>query len=290
VLDPKVISEQSIGLGTLPAVATRLIGLLDDQKTSLTQVEQVVRPDVALTANLLRYANSPAYRGARQIVSVKDAVVRLGARETLNVVMGASYGRLIPARLLGYGMTADAFWSHSVSVACLSDRIGREVGFASADLAFTAGLLHDLGKVVLATFLTTGAGLTARTPSGVELSSLEVEREHLGTDHTEIGEATAGRWQLPTEICAVVRWHHQPQKAPKASQRLLAATIALADALAKKGVGSDGGPTDWRGLVAAVDADVLVTLSLGAPRLERLLSDSVVEIVRTRDAFSTAVR
>jgi HD-like signal output (HDOD) protein len=289
IIDPGVVAEHSIGLGTLPAISARLFSLLGEaSKASVSDVEQLVRPDVGLTANLLRYANTAANRGVSRVTTVKEAVVRLGARQVLEVALGASLSRLIPPRLLGYGTTADEFWGHSVAVALISDRLGRETGFASADLAFTAGLLHDLGKVVLATYLTTGAGMAARDVGA--LGSVAVEREKLGTDHTEIGEAVGVKWQLPAEICAVARWHHAPQQAPKASQRLLTAAIALADGLAKQGLGMEPGAKDLRALVDAVDRDVLVTLSLTQNRLERLLADSVAEIERTRQAWGAALR
>ena len=140
-------------IGTVPTAVAQVFGLVNDPKTTMADFERVVRPDVGLTANLLRCANSAYYRASREITSVRDAIARMGMRRVFEVAAGASFAKAVPAVLTGYGTPSASYWEHSIAVAVLADRIGREAGFTYPDLAFTAGLLHDLGKIVVSGWL-----------------------------------------------------------------------------------------------------------------------------------------
>jgi putative nucleotidyltransferase with HDIG domain len=263
------------GIGTVPASVTQIFGLISDPRSGAADFERVVRPDVGLTANLLRCANSVFYRGTREITSVKDAISRMGMRRVFEVAASASFVKAIPASLTGYGLTAERYWSHSVAVAVLADRIGRQAGFTYPDLAFTAGLLHDLGKVVVASFL---AGSPASPPSLPRggLVTVEVEREVLGADHAELGEQLAVRWNLPREISGACRWHHQPDSAPSATLRYLATVIQVADAAAHV---AGHGPA--AGFTRSPCDEALERLGLEAAQVSDLVGASAAEIERT---------
>jgi putative nucleotidyltransferase with HDIG domain len=272
--------EQLDTIGTVPTSVAQIFGLINDPRSGAGDFERVVRPDVGLTANLLRCANSVFYRGSREITSVRDAINRMGMRRVFEVAASASFVKAIPATLTGYGLTSESYWSHSVAVAVLADRVGRKVGFTYPDLAFTAGLLHDLGKVVVASFLTSSPASPVDLPAG-GLTTVEVERASLGTDHCELGEQLCVRWNLPKEISGASRWHHEPSGAPTATLRYLATVIQVADAAAHA-AGHGAGEAFSR----AVREDALERLNLEPAHLAELVAAAAPEIERTSQLLS----
>lgn len=264
-------------IGTVPTAVAQVFGLINDPKATMADFERVVRPDVGLTTNLLRCANSAYYRSSREITSVRDAISRMGLRRVFEVAASASFARAVPQVLAGYGTSALHYWEHSVAVAVLSDRIGREVGFTYPDLAFTAGLLHDLGKVVVSNWLEQNPALRA-PPEG--LVSLELEQELLGATHSEFGEALCLRWNLPKDIAGAARWHHAAGDAPSATLRYLATVVQVADEAAHlAGFGEGLAPQEL-----AVEA--LERLSLGREQVEQLIEAARPEIERTQELLA----
>jgi putative nucleotidyltransferase with HDIG domain len=273
------IVERIETIGTVPTAVAQVFGLVNDPRTTMADFERVVRPDVGLTANLLRCANSVYYRASREITSVRDAIARMGMRRVFEVAAGASFAKAVPAVLTGYGTPAASYWEHSVAVAVLADRIGREAGFTYPDLAFTAGLLHDLGKIVVATWLDSNPML--RVPEG-GLVSVELEQELLGASHAEFGEALCQKWNLPRDIGGAARWHHAAGDAPSATLRYLATVIQVADEAAHDaGFGEGLGNPE-------LQVEALERLSLSVERVQSIVAASKPEIERTQDLLAQA--
>lgn len=266
-------------IGTVPTAVAQVFGLINDTKATMADFERVVRPDVGLTANLLRCANSAYYRGSREITSVRESITRMGMRRVFEVAAGASFAKAVPAVLTGYGTSAVSYWEHSVAVAVLSDRIGREAGFTYPDLAFTAGLLHDLGKIVVASWLDAHPEL--RVPEG-GLINLELEQQLLGATHPEFGEALCQKWNLPRDIGGAARWHHAPADAPSATLRYLATVVLVADDAALRAGFGEG--LEEREL----EPEALDRLSLDAARVEAIVEAAKPEIARTQDLLAQA--
>lgn len=266
-------------IGTVPTAVAQVFGLINDPKTSMADFERVVRPDVGLTANLLRCANSAYYRASREITSVRDAIARMGMRRVFEVAAGASFARAVPAVLTGYGTTAVSYWEHSVAVAVLADRIGREAGFTYPDLAFTAGLLHDLGKIVVSGWLDANPAL--RVPAA-GLVTLELERELMGATHAEFGEALCLKWNLPRDIGGAARWHHAAGDAPSATLRYLSTVVQVADQAAHgAGFGEGLGAQE-------LELEALERLSLTEERVHSIVEAAKAEIERTQDLLAQA--
>jgi putative nucleotidyltransferase with HDIG domain len=272
------VVERLDTIGTVPTSVAQIFSLINDPRATAQDFERVVRPDVGLTANLLRCANSIFYRASREITSVRDAITRMGMRRVFEVAASASFSKAIPDQLPGYGMTAMDFWAHSVEVAVLADRIGREAGFTYPDLAFTAGLLHDLGKAVVATWLNEGGAGPQVAPGS--LRTVEAERDALGTDHAECGELLAQKWNLPKEIIGAARWHHDPSNAPTATLRYLATVVQLADGASYAGKGAD----------TPLDVDALERLNLAAERVMGIVATVQPEVERTRELLTGLAR
>lgn len=233
-------------LPTLPAAVTQLSRLLADENSSAADFEAVIKPDPALTANLLRLGNS-AYFGRRtEISSVRQAVTALGLRRVFELAAGAGFARAVPAYLPGYRLPAADFWRHSAAVAVLAERLARRIGLTKLDFVFTAGLLHDIGKLVIGSFLEEGFAEIRPLLDGNSHTFLDAERTILQTDHTVIGELLGRHWQLPETIVQTVRWHHEPE-CSDAPVRQLNDLVHMANALAHSlGYGCDTGELSRR--------------------------------------------
>jgi putative nucleotidyltransferase with HDIG domain len=169
---------------------------------------------------------------------------------------------------------ASSFWMHCVAVAVLSERLSGELGVRRPDLTFTAGLLHDMGKLAIGAFVAgSSVEILSRTREG-GTAFVSAERAVLGVDHSEAGAMVAEAWNLPPAVAEVSRWHHAPGDAPEAADRLLIDLVHVADALAHSlGMGTDVGE-----MARKVDPAAEVRLDVRASRLERVASESLEEI------------
>lgn len=274
MIEPGLILERLKELPTLSATAARLAGLARDERSSVADFERVIRPDPALTANLLRIVNS-AYFGLRsRAESVRQAVTLLGLRRTSEVAAAAALAPIIPRRLPGYEVEASSFWMHCVAVAVLSERLSGELGVRRPDLTFTAGLLHDMGKLAVGAFVAgSSVEILSRTREG-GMDFVSAERAVLGLDHSQVGGMVAKVWNLPPAVADVARWHHAPGDAPEAADRLLVDLVHVADALAHSlGMGTDAGE-----MARKVDPAAEARLEIRARHLERVASESLEEI------------
>ncbi|HUK66228.1 MAG TPA: HDOD domain-containing protein [Anaeromyxobacteraceae bacterium] len=274
MIAPEQILARLRQLPTLPATVVRLSALLRDERTGIADFEAVIRPDPALSTNLLKIVNS-AYFGLRcKAETVRQALSLLGLRRTSEVAAAAGFAPIIPARLPGYEVEAFSFWQHCVAVAVLTERLSAEVGAPRPELTFTAGLLHDIGKLAIGFFVSQSSAEILAGIHGRGLSFVEAERESLGVDHTGVGESLARAWSLPTVVADVVRWHHTPSAAPESSARELVELVHVADALSHAlGLGADAGE-----LARQVDPATEARLGIVPRRLERVAGASLEEI------------
>ncbi len=194
-------------LPTLNCIAVRMMELLNNEDVTFAEIEDVIRTDPTLTANILRTVGSAHFALRRRVESVREAIALLGLRRIVDVVTLAAVADVIPERLPGYDISSRAFWRHCVAVAVLAEHIARVLETGRAGLAFTAGLLHDLGKLVVGTFLFEQRPDSNASFRGQHLTSVESERLLLGIDHAEVGMLVARSWHLP-EVVALVNWEH----------------------------------------------------------------------------------
>lgn len=259
---------------TLSDVVSRVHVLMNDPRSSAADFERVIRTDPGLTTNLLRLANSAFFGVGREVVSVRQAVTVLGTRRVFDLAAAVSFMAVLPGRLPGYDLDARAMWRHCVAVALLGESLAGSVGFGRPDLLFTAGLLHDVGKLVISTFLANQREELERRLRGGGMALPAAERDVLGTDHADIGAAIAVRWQLPSSIAAAARWHHDPDAAPKETDRALVDLVHAANGLAHMlGFGAD-----VAGLQRPLSAAACERLGVTAEQLEAVACDSLEPI------------
>jgi len=227
----------------LSANAQRLLQVTTVADHDLGDVIDILRCDATLTARLLRVVNSAAYGLLTPITSIDRAVSYLGERMVTCIALGDSAGTLLNKPMGGYQAEAGELWRHDLFSAFAARevaRYGRDE--LAVDLAFTAGLLHDIGKAIISDFLNgTAEELVGAVDAGTVANYLSGERKLLGLDHAEIGLELAKSWNLPGALRAAIACHHQPAAAHE-EHRSLVYAVHLGDIIAMMngfGTGSD---------------------------------------------------
>ncbi|HEU4587340.1 MAG TPA: HDOD domain-containing protein [Gemmatimonadales bacterium] len=219
-------------LPTLPHVVFELYGVLNDDMAGTGDVAAVIERDPALTARLLRAANSAAFvRGPQQRVgSVLAAIGRLGVNQVRAICLVLSVVNAFGGRRRGLGH--EAFWAHSAAVGMVAKLIyarARPDGHMSLEDMYVAGLLHDLGLLILDQFFPEHYDRIAAARSDADESLWTTEQRLLGMTHAEVGGALLERWGLPGSVVRAVSCHHKPELAPPDSARA-AWVVAAAEA------------------------------------------------------------
>jgi HD-like signal output (HDOD) protein len=212
LLDLEELMEQAQSLQALPASAAKVAALVAAPEPDLLQIATVAEADPALAAALLRRANSAASASSRTISTPRDAVMRLGASAVLQTVAGTVARPVLDQALPAYGLRAGELWEHCRVAAIATDLIGKTAKKALPAESATIALLHDIGKLVLARFLSEPLrDLLDRAYQ--ELRSYRLaEREVLGVCQAELGGVLADRWNLPTSISLGITHYHAPQE------------------------------------------------------------------------------
>ena len=252
--------------------ALKLVNLLDQPAVSNSEVVNVLKYDNVLTAKLLRACNSPYFGLTESISSVDQAVLILGHQQILHIVLTLAFGSAMVVPLPGYGGETKELWRHSLISATAAEVVVNDLPGLNMEMsvAFTAGLLHDIGKLVL------GQALTPELQAAVHrlaedgcISRVEAEKEIFGTDHGEVGAALLQSWNLPEEIVEAVANHHQPVLTPRPR---LSVVTHVSNSITHL-VGSLPGRDAFS---SRVNDDVVKTLELNREKLE-LMKTSVRE-------------
>jgi putative nucleotidyltransferase with HDIG domain len=212
-----------------PRVLGRLLVLLNDPDGHASQIVELISFDPALTAKVLQRCNSAAFGLAGSVSNLDEAVTLLGFNAIYRLVAMSISEELLGASQAGYGIGSGELWEHSVTTAVAARVIVRKVG-GEENVVFTAALLHDIGKLVLGSFLE-GCRQSVLSQTGSSgLSFLEAEKTVLGVDHAEIGGRVLEEWKFPENLVSAVRHHHDPAQARPHEQ--LAAYVHLGDLIA----------------------------------------------------------
>lgn len=240
------ILAQVARIPALPVAAVKAIGVLQNPRAELCEIARVINHDPGLAASALRLANSAMFGGQRKIETIDAAVMRLGVRRMLDLVVGSAVKPHQTAPVRGYDLAPGALWLHSVAVACGTEELAKLLKFDAPACAFTAGLLIDVGKSVLGAHLEVD-GLAIRKDAFEQHVPFEqAERHVLGVDHAEIGAALLGRWGLPPALVAAARWHHEPADCPPEHQALVDLVHASDQICTLSGIGGGSDGANYR--------------------------------------------
>lgn len=268
-MTPDELVAKVKNLPPISQAALQLVNLLDEPAVSNEDVVQVLKYDNVLTAKLLRACNSPYFGLEEPVSSVDQAVLILGHHQILHIVLTLAFGGAMAVPLAGYAVESNELWRHSLTAATASEFLvtrGIEMN-VDPPVAFTIGLLHDIGKLVLTQVLTPEHQRDIRalvTDRG--LSRHEAEKAVLGTDHGEVGAALLRAWNLPEDIIEAVANHHAPVLAPNPK---LSVVAHVANFLAHRVSPAPALET----YVVRVDPRVMEVYQLTPERLENMVEE-----------------
>jgi putative nucleotidyltransferase with HDIG domain len=228
---------------TLPAAAAQAVQMLQDPDVAVADVTKIIEHDPGLASNILRLANSAYFGFPRSVNSVRDAIVRLGLKQVTRTIMASAVAPMTRRPVKGYDLSAGGLWEHSLSVAVGVDQLAEVLGIKAPEYAFTAALLHDVGKIALGTFIEVDAGPIMKLAFEEHLPFEVAEQRVLGIDHAEVGAVLLESWHLPVSIVEACRWHHEPERVSDPELKEAVDLIHTADSLSLMcgiGMGSDG--------------------------------------------------
>jgi putative nucleotidyltransferase with HDIG domain len=216
-------------LQPIPQVALKVLRIIDEGDYDIKRIGQEVRKDQVISARTLQLANSAIFTKRKQVESLDHALVFLGQDLLVKLVISAAVESYFDQSGMGYSLCKGGIYHHAIGVALVAEQIGILTGKVASSRAYTAGLLHDIGKVVLDQHVTAVYPLFYRKLMDENQDVIAVERNLLGTDHIQVGHYLARRWDFPEPLIQCIRDHHQPDSGTPHSE--LATSVFLADLL-----------------------------------------------------------
>ncbi len=256
----------------MPAFYRDLLPHVQDPDIGYDQLSRLIRNDPGVTMNILRMANTAYFSGTERIDSLQQALVRLGSRRLFQIIIAHGVSAQLAVRLDGYGLEPRGLLTHSVGVAVTAERMAQMLGLKTREMLFTAGLLHDMGKVILDPFVAEVRPLIDERLRETERAFDDIELEVLGTTHPEAGARLMARWNFPDDVVEIVACHHHPDRAQAFPTEVL--MVHLADTLLySQGVG-DG----IDGLRYPVAEDASSRLGLHSRDVEQVASGALDQL------------
>lgn len=210
-------------LPTIPAVLSRIITLVEGETTNARHLVDVIERDQALTGKILRLANSAFFGQSRRVATIPRAILLLGFSTVRNLALGVKVWDTLAGGIAKQRL--EDLWVHSVSVALATKLLSARLCDGDPDEAFTAGLLHDVGRLVIAARFKDGYWTAIERDATTPVD--EIERSSFGVDHAEVGSWLFEAWNLPPGIVEAVRRHHDAELKPGVPGLLAAANRLL---------------------------------------------------------------
>jgi HD-like signal output (HDOD) protein len=257
-------------LPPMPQTVFKVREIIGDQKSSFKELAETLELDQAMAARVLKIANSAYYGLSGKVSSIQHASVVLGHKTLGELMTMAGTSGILDNRLEGYGLEAGDLWRHSLGVAFGSKIIATKKSPALANDAFTAGLIHDAGKLILDKHVLERKEAFQEFMVDGKQSFLVAEKEILGFDHSEIASEACKSWHVPQSLTMAIRYHHYPSQSQGDK---LAYVVHAADTIAMMtglGLGMDG-------LLYKMDNEAMEFLALQ----ERDITDIMAEVVES---------
>jgi HD-like signal output (HDOD) protein len=227
-------------LPPMPQTVLKAREIMADPKSDFKELANLFETDQAIAAKILKLANSPYFGYSGKIATIQRAAVVLGHKTLGELITMRGTAGLLGNRLVGYGLDSGALWKHSLAVAFGSRIIANKTKPALSNDAFTSGLIHDAGKLILDPYIKERWELFEKFMADAEHTFLDAEKKILELDHTEVASEVCKIWNIPETLTVAIRYHHYPSQSNGSE---LAYIVHVADAIAMMtglGMGIDG--------------------------------------------------
>ena len=228
-LDAQAIEHTIAQLVPIPQVILKIMRLIDDDNQGIDLIADELRTDQVLTAQTIKLANSAMFAKSKTIETLDHALLYLGRSHLVNLILSAAVKGFFNQSARGYSLCKGGLYHHALGCAQFAQVLATKTGKADPYKAYTCGLLHDIGKVVLDQYLAASYALFYREVIANDATALMAEQKLVGIDHTEVGRILAEQWQLPPSLKETIRHHHFPQRAVE--HKPLVVIVYLADLL-----------------------------------------------------------
>lgn len=241
----KEVLEKIDKLPELFHIAVRVAKMLDDLNVDVTELSRVISLDQALTTQLLKLCNSAHYGFSRKIVTINDAVAKLGFKTIKSLVFVAISHGVLNSSVKGYDLAKGELWKNSISCAVYARYLAKLVHYKDPETAFTAGLLRDVGKLMIHEYVGAKYEEILNLVNTEGVSFCRAEEQVLGFNHNHIGSAVANKWNFPTILVDAIKYHHNIKEAIQngCEDIKLISIVHLADTITMmlgNGIGNDG--------------------------------------------------
>ena len=224
-MTPQELVSGVIRLVSLPEVCIRVNEMMDDPVVNATDIGKVIAQDTSLTARLLKIVNSAFYGFQARIDTVSRAVTVIGLRELRGLVLAASAVESF-SKLPNDVLNLVNFWRHSVYCGVVAQLLAQKCNVLHSERLFIAGLLHDIGKLVITNKLVKESREVLVRVEKKKIFDFDAEQAILGFDHAEVGGELLKEWNMPESLCNAVKYHHRPQAAMDATIEVCIVHIA----------------------------------------------------------------
>lgn len=225
------VLDQVERLPTLPEVISKIMSLVDDPRISAQRIGDVVGQDQSMVATILKVVNSPFYGLSSRVISIQHAVVLLGFRSIRNMALSAVLVRTFGESSRDHRFDRSLLWRHTVATAVGARLLADMMKSCDPEEAFLAGLMHDMGIVILDQYFHDGfREVLSRVLSEGE-GACDAERAVFGHDHAAVGSLLAGKWNFPPPVVEAIACHHDPIQAHR--EPVLSALVHVADYLSR---------------------------------------------------------
>jgi len=274
-MDPKALRmrvENISTIPTIPSVLKQLSTIIENPKVSLNEISHFISQDPALTTKILQMVNSALYGFPGRISSVNHAVMLLGLNVVKGLLLSVSVFEIMHKAMIGLR-------EHSIGVAIVSREIARKKGLKEPEEVFVAGLLHDVGKVILTLAWPEEYDRTVREAESAGIAIFDAERNRFSETHAAVAGWLSEKWHFPKKLCECIANHHRPQTSALAP--LETAMVHTADVIVKaRGIGYSGDR-----LVPDVSARAWETLALSEADLREILKELEDSVEQATEEF-----
>ncbi len=217
-------------IGSLPEITTKIVQIVEDPKATAHDMHEIVRTDPVLAAKILKVVNSAFYGLPAQIASLDRAILMLGLSAVKNIALAASLSRLFKMEAISDQFAPRDLWRHCVAVGVTARLLASAARSALTDEAFVAGLVHDMGLIVMQQLYPAKVKDVVEGCCRTPQSFCALEEQVIGADHQAFGGALAARWKFPPGLRYAISYHHEPNTL-QAEFRRVTCLVALADTL-----------------------------------------------------------